>query len=446
MPRKLNAIALTAIMVVSLFAGGTVAASEMAQQTENTAPTEITACTVIDSPGHYALTQDIVRPEGDAGPCIEIRASDVTLDGNGHTLDGNDTEAPGIVTTAAHPVENVTIANLTVRGNEPNIKFEAVTTGQIVNVSSLDPEITSLHVSQSRHIEIRDSTFEGTISSAVAIDNSEHLSVVNNTITAYEGLSASGVNDSEIRDNVIRGSGWTLRLSGSENTISNNTIEGRPDEAITVSGSDNTVIENSITLGHDGIVLSGSNHTVADNHVDRMTGWAATAEGVNHTFRNNSLSGGEPEGASGGALRISGEEHVIENNSLNGFNGVYVASATGPISIENNSMDGFRHIVVAESKLCPDPGVVVTAHGNVFDPMPSSYQGEIHYGILNHDDDMVNATNNYWGASDGPSSHDGENVTDPVTGEPANGSGMPVSEGVHFDPHLEDSPANETDS
>ncbi|QLG28519.1 hypothetical protein HUG10_13580 [Halorarum halophilum] len=74
--------------------------------------------------------------------------------------------------------------------------------------------------------------------------------------------------------------------------------------------------------------------------------------------------------------------------------------------------------------------------------MPPSYQGEIHYGILNHDDDMVNATNNYWGASDGPSSPDGENVTDPVTGEPANGSGMPVSEGVHFDPYLEQPPEN----
>lgn len=75
-------------------------------------------------------------------------------------------------------------------------------------------------------------------------------------------------------------------------------------------------------------------------------------------------------------------------------------------------------------------------------------------GIDNEMTTVVNATGNYWGASDGPSSADDEDApfTDPVTGEPADGSGDEVSEhpensgqsNVHFDPFLSDNP-NEDD-
>jgi len=46
----------------------------------------------------------------------------------------------------------------------------------------------------------------------------------------------------------------------------------------------------------------------------------------------------------------------------------------------------------------------------------------------------VDATLNWWGANDGPG--DGAGVTDPITSEPADGSGDKVSTNVHFDPWL----------
>ncbi|QLG60652.1 right-handed parallel beta-helix repeat-containing protein [Halorarum salinum] len=447
MSRALNAIALTAIMVLSLFAGGTAAVAGIAQQTESTAPTEITSCTVIDSPGHYVLTRDIVRSDEGEGPCIVIRASDVTVDGNGHVLDGNTTQESsdraGIATTAAHPVDNVTVANLTLRQNRDNVRFHSVSDARITNVSSQSPEVGSIVVRGSDHVEISDSYVEGSFQgNGLTIGNSEHLSVVNNTFDdGYFTIVASGMNRSVIRDNSLRRTSTAINLaSGTDNVISNNTIPGRTDEGITVRGSNNTVRGNTISLGHDGIVVSGSNHTVADNTVDRMVGWAASAEGTGHTFENNSFSGGEAEGASGGALEVSGSGHGIENNSLTGFHGVRVTGATGSISIDDNRIRAVRHVEVAESSLCPDPGVVVHAHGNAFDA--DSYEAYDRYGVLNHDDDVVNATNNYWGAESGPSSPDGENVTDPVTGEPADETGITVSEGVRFDPWLEAPPEN----
>lgn len=64
-------------------------------------------------------------------------------------------------------------------------------------------------------------------------------------------------------------------------------------------------------------------------------------------------------------------------------------------------------------------------------------------------EDVLDATENYWGASDGPSSHGGpaEPFVDPATGAPADGTGDTVSESldpgvanVRFDPFLETSP------
>lgn len=64
-------------------------------------------------------------------------------------------------------------------------------------------------------------------------------------------------------------------------------------------------------------------------------------------------------------------------------------------------------------------------------------------------EDVLDATGNYWGASDGPSSHGdpAEPFVDPVMGAPADGAGDAVSESldpgvanVRFDPFLETSP------
>lgn len=95
-----------------------------------------------------------------------------------------------------------------------------------------------------------------------------------------------------------------------------------------------------------------------------------------------------------------------------------------------------------------------------------SYSGNVicnnqEYGIFNedrpaHDDfpafeDIVGATDNYWGAANGPSSFGTPEspYTDPITGEPADGDGDAITESlergvanVHFDPFLTAAPAD----
>lgn len=116
-----------AVLVVALavgptlaLAGGTAGAalsstdSTAADELAAQAPTPITGCTVIDEPGRYVLTAD-VENGGDtriSETCIEITADDVTLDGDGYTLDGRGvSHTTGVGVAGA---DNATVRNLAV--------------------------------------------------------------------------------------------------------------------------------------------------------------------------------------------------------------------------------------------------------------------------------------------------------------------------------------------
>lgn len=457
--KRVTALTLIAVTIGSLFALSTVAWPGSAQTSATeTGPTEIASCMTIDSPGHYVLTQDIVRPDPSEGPCIQILASDVTVDGNGHTIQGTH-YGTGIETTDAATVRNVTVEDVTVRAHEVNVRFENVIDGRIANVTSREGDLPAgVVVQQSRRVHIHDSDLEGEGSGfpAIEVRHSQEVVVANTTFRGWSpGINMEQTNRSVVNGNVFLDVEAPIILrSGSGNTISDNTLDGelyplyqKPSVGIMVGGSNNTVSGHTFTAGDTGIRVSGSNNTVADNHVSSswMTQWGATAEGVNHTFVNNTLSGGHGDSRGydlqdGGALELVGGGYEIENNTLGGVHGVYVKSSTGPVSIDDNHFTAIYQIRVAESKLCPVGEV--TAHGNVFEIVTRDYIDE-RYGVVNEGDQVVNATNNYWGAEDGPSSPEGTIVEDPVTGTAANGSGKPVSTGVHFDPWLSQ-PANQS--
>lgn len=82
-----------------------------AQSTQ--AGTPVDSCTTIDTPGRYVLTGDVTgESSGPDDDCIEITASDVVLDGAGHTLSGNG-EGHGVgVNGSSASVTNVTVERL----------------------------------------------------------------------------------------------------------------------------------------------------------------------------------------------------------------------------------------------------------------------------------------------------------------------------------------------
>jgi|AntDeeMinimDraft_4_1070355.scaffolds.fasta_scaffold00106_30 parallel beta-helix repeat protein len=438
-----------AVLLVAL-AVGAAGTAVLASGPASAQATSIDSCTVIDEPGRYVLTQDVDQPGETESACIEIRASDVVLDGDGHVITGNGYYATGVGTNGSTGVENVSVVDITVRQSATNVRFENVTDGRAVNVTSEEPESAGAGVAvvESERVEIRDSDLGANMGSpAVRLRDVTHVAVENNALTDgyVTGIDAEQTNRSRIGENAFDIDGTPVTVSsGSGNAIANNMFEQRPAVAIAVGGQNNTVTGNDIETAEHGISVSGSGNTVADNDATRISGWAASAEGRNHRFVNNTFGGGDGIEQSGGALELAGGGHTVVSNDLRGVHGVFVQNATGPTTIRHNDVDAIYGVRVAETELClprRSGGAVVDVRANDFTVDDGDGQ---YYGVLNEDDRVVTATNNYWGAENGPSSPDGENVTDPVTGEAADGDGAPVSTGVHFDPWLPQEPSNQT--
>lgn len=330
---------------LGLVATGTVGASEHEEVTE------IDSCTVIDEPGEYELVADIEPDEvvdtddpTQAGPedvsCIEIRASDVTLHGNGHTIDGHAAQegngreghAIGVNTYFEYSdlemVENVVIEDVHVTGFETGVRFEAIDGGRITDI--------------------------------IARDNRDGI-----------GFHLGGVSRIDVENNrlVENGAGF--------NTYGDPDVSGGPYA--------NTVEHNDIESNATGVRLGHETH--------------------DHTFRYNRIVG-NGNGVGHSALFTSGNDY--HHNAICGNERYGI-----------HNPDVFFSDVVGETD--------------------DDFRIE----------DVVNATENYWGATNGPSSYGdpAEPFTDPETGRPADGDGDAISESldpgvanVRFDPFLEEFP------
>ncbi len=91
---------------------GTGAAVDDASADRAVTPTRIDSCTTIGEPGRYVLAGDVNGNPPLSSACIEVAASDVTLDGRGHAVDGNGvSDTTGVLVAN---VSNVTVRNLRV--------------------------------------------------------------------------------------------------------------------------------------------------------------------------------------------------------------------------------------------------------------------------------------------------------------------------------------------
>lgn len=390
-----------------------------------TAPTSIDSCTTIDEPGRYVLTENVSGYGG--GYCITIESSDVVLDGNGHTIDASETN--GVLVNGSEGAENVTIRDLRVHGL---IAASAGTFGVIVENASdttvanvtVEDAFVGVEVHESSDVTIRNVTAEGEESThgssffGVGSLNSENVTIADSTVGTFSvKIMADGQNIT-VRNNTID---HDFMLSPVSDTV-----------AIQVSASQSTIHGNEIRSGDNswghGITLSGN------------------ATGTHITENTISITG--DSGIRVNTTGTSDASNVIANNTIESAEvGVYVVENSIPLDIEYNEFPNTKKgIRINHRASCYGIGEgadVVSVHWN-------SFEGT-RVGINNLDDGVVNATNNYWGASNGPASANDTDAPfeDPETGTLADGDGSAVSEhpnepgvsNVHFDTWLDEPPA-----
>jgi hypothetical protein len=215
------------------------------------ADTYLTSCAVLDTPGEtYYLTQDII--DSTAPLCMNITADNVTLDCQGHTIDGvNATNTVGI---SANDRNNVTIKNCV-----------------------LTEWYRPITVTNSNDIIVRNNSIDcGSLASGVTgirPGSTNNLLIESNNISScrYDIWTDTGLNNTIFRYNIFNNTKIALGIGqyNYNNSVINNTFDIRGANLVTgiaiMSGSKNiTIKNNTIILDNprvkDGLMLASNDY------------------------------------------------------------------------------------------------------------------------------------------------------------------------------------------
>lgn len=140
----------TLVFVVVLFgATASLGAGTAGAQSAN----GIGSCTTIDSAGTYTLTEDL---SADSNSCIHITASHVTLDGNGHTIDGG-SSGVGVEVSGSDTLSDITVKDVTTHGFTRGILFRGVENGTIAHTTATGAT-EGITLLETNHTTVRDNT------------------------------------------------------------------------------------------------------------------------------------------------------------------------------------------------------------------------------------------------------------------------------------------------
>ena len=350
-------VSLLAISVPAATAADRPAVDRTDQQALQTSTTTITGCTVIDESGHYQLGSDISAD----GTCIEITASDVVLDGQGHTVSDIDSNTAGngiVVNSTSGRLSNVTIRDVTLTNwawddfgnNARSIYLQGVDDATITSVNSENNTLAGNNITQAgdRGLLMQSSTNNTVHANQIAGSSNENVRL------------AGGANRNTFTDNVIHNSGFTdncisagttaLRLvirnntltacgahgiglsqSGSNSVIEDNTVNGSSNHGIRLNRLDNATVRNntaSFNDGHGINVQRSSNVTVADNDARENERFGINLYDMTGTaVRNNTVASNE----NGGLRLVSGSSNntLVDNTVLNFAREEVVSFPTG---------------------------------------------------------------------------------------------------------------------
>ena len=260
-PKTSVALVVTAV-ALSAFTGATLAGG-------SASTTTIDSCTTIEDSGHYRLSADI--EDSDAETCIAIAASDVTLDGDGRTIDGvgNDSTV-GVAVETAESLSAVTVRDLTVSDWGTGVRYRDVDDGEITAVDATNNS-DGLALYSAEGNTIADTATTDNDAGIYLDDSSADNEIRANDLTNNtNGIVLRASNENAITDNAVEESadnGIELAAGSENNTVSENDLAAT-DYGIVVDRSDgNELAGNTVeSSSRDGIVLyAADGDRIADN-------------------------------------------------------------------------------------------------------------------------------------------------------------------------------------
>ncbi len=442
------------------------------------------------------ITNNVVSENEEAG----IYHSDLRATGSNFTATHNTVTDNGQHGIDFRRSSDVRVDSNYVSGNSRGIHLSENSGVQVIGNDVTGREIgTGIWSRELNDVTISQNTVSDQQSGILVSAGSDNILIEENDVTADDyDLTVSASTNATVQNNSFT-TGMVLsgRVSDFDpdyflQDISGNTINGAP--LVYIRGDENTDIDpdaaqiiavnvsdleiSGYTFDQvaSGIQLAhGQNVTVTDIHVTDHTTSTRGGITLTETF-DSKVDSSSVTGGGEGILVEGGARNVISNNEATGNatmgilientgtghlvqdnvgtqaeeDGIHVRRSMDSVTVagnhtHNNQRDGIHVRWNTENTTLEDNIIENNTRNGVYDDASNTVlrQNSItgnSTGVTSSGD-LVDARENWWGASDGPSGF----VSDPETGTSSDGSGDQVHANIRFDPWLETDPHGDDD-
>jgi large repetitive protein len=300
------------------------------------------------------LSNDLLACAGDG---LVIGAGGITVDLNGHTVQGT-----GLGVGVRNPGHgDVTIRNGTIRHFDSGVSLQPGTQRNTVAGISFDQtELAALQLTDADGNQVRDNHVSGFSGVAFHVTNGSSSNFVgHNTIAAGngEGLVVEGGSDhNRLEGNGLAGSSDSgIRVDFSSNTsIIGNLVAGGSDAAITMTGAPRSVVQSNHVhgVGDAAILLTDSTaNVVRFNKLGQSADAGVILSGVTDSLiKGNTMS---HAGDAAISLRLgSSNVRIIDNLASHSSDaGVFVADGVGNVVRGNQLVSNTTGVEVSGGHL-----------------------------------------------------------------------------------------------
>jgi parallel beta-helix repeat protein len=292
----------------------------------------IDGCTVVTRPGRYALTADVTNAT--RGVCLRVRASDVVLDGRGHTVDGRGSfgTAGVVVGSLRGPgLDNVTVRDVTVTDWDDGVRFLNVSDGRLAGATAARTRV-GVTLLASRDVVVAD---------VLARDNALY------GVSVVDGSRDNRVVNATARDNSLYG---VHVVEATETRVANVTAARNEFGVVVVGGRGNAVVGGRATENRiAGAWLSGTRDaTVTRLRLSNRFYGVFLADGTERSRVVGVVADGNPVGV---RLRNSDRNRVAANTVRNSSDtAVLLIESEGNRVVDNRGRDNARGVSLVRAR------------------------------------------------------------------------------------------------
>ena len=245
-----------------------VPAASVAATAQQPAQTGVDSCTTIDKSGTYVLTSDVgSNASGDA--CLTITASDVTLRGNGHTVESaGGTAGTGVLVAG----QDVVVSDVTATGWARGVELVDAF-GASVESSTLSGNRYGVFVRRTSDATVSNSAVTGNGVGVAAEGSGVELSNVDATGNAM-GVEGYHADVTVSRSTVSSNDNLGIRVDTGSLIVDRSVVQNNGNHGIRVVSPDSAKVQYTIISGNGGHGISAEG-----GRVDARSNWWGTESG-----------------------------------------------------------------------------------------------------------------------------------------------------------------------